>query len=295
MIYIILILKFKRMSLSEEFKEERDYKEEKLQQQYEEQQTKSEWDPGRDTGMYHDLDIDILPDEKLPYISVLIPTYNRRRFLPLIVQNLRTMDYPKNLMEVCISDDGAESLFPDGFPYEERFLPIKVKYERITNRHLSIGEKRNRLVKMATHKIVANMDDDDLYLPTYLRYAVSVLLHYKVGIVHSPQMVFVYPKDNFKTTGIVCEAKRQGHEATQVFTKKHWKAMGGYTKNSRGEGAKMVDYHEKNCRCLDIRMCMMCVAHDDNTIPKDNFNKDELIVDCELHDGVKQLILSCLD
>ena len=61
------------------------------------------------------------------------------------------------------------------------------------------------------------------------------------------------------------------------------------------QGAKMVDFHEKNCRCLDIRMCMMCVAHDDNTISKDNFNKDELVVECDLHDGIKQLILSCLD
>ena len=245
--------------------------------------------------MYHSDDVKILTNEELPRISVLIPTYNRRKFLPLLMSNLRHMDYPKDLMEICISDDGKESLFPDDFPYEHVFSPMKVKYERITDRHLSIGEKRNRLVKMSSNKIVANMDDDDLYLPSYLRYAVSVLTNYKVGIVHSPQMVFVYPKDNFRTTGIICESKRQGHEATQVFTKKHWKAMGGYTKNSRGEGAKMVDFFEKNCRCLDIKMCMMCIAHDDNTISKDPFNKESMEIDCKLHDGIKQLILSCLE
>jgi glycosyltransferase involved in cell wall biosynthesis len=277
MIKTILIFNIKRMSLTEQ------------------QEEQKKWNPQHDTETYHDLDIPILTDKQLPPISVLIPTYNRRKFLPLIFQNLRQMDYPKDLIELCISDDGAESLFPDDFRFTEKLLPMKVKYERITNRHLSIGEKRNRLVKMATNKIVANMDDDDLYLPTYLRYAISVLLHYKVGIVHSPQMIFTYPKLDFRTTAIICEAKRQGHEATQVFTKKHWKAMGGYTKNSRGEGAKMVDFHEKNCRCLDIRMCMICISHNDNTISKDNFNKDELVVECQLHDGVKQLILSCLD
>jgi hypothetical protein len=248
-----------------------------------------------DRDMYHSDDVEMLSDDKLPAISVLIPTYNRRKFLPLLIQNLRHMDYPKDLIEVCISDDGAESLFADVFPYKRVFAPMVVKYERITNRHLTIGEKRNRLVKMASNKILVNMDDDDLYLPTYFRYAVSVLLHYKVGIVHSPQMIFLFPKDDFKTTGIICEAKRQGHEATQVFTKKHWKAMGGYAKNSRGEGAKMIDFHEKNCRCLDVKMCMMCIAHNNNTISKDNFNKDEMKVECELHDGIKQLILSCLE
>jgi glycosyltransferase involved in cell wall biosynthesis len=250
-----------------------------------------------DTDMYHDLDIGILSDDDCPMISVLIPTYNRRKFLPLIISNLRQMDYPKDKMEVCFIDDGKETLIESQHAKQfcESLLPINVRYHRFSARHLSIGEKRNKLVKMATHKICANMDDDDLYMPTYLRYAVSVLQHYKVGIVHSPQMIFCYPNDDFKTTAIVCEAKRQGHEATQVFTKKHFNSMGGYTKNSKGEGAKMVDFNEKKCRCLDVRMCMMCICHNDNTINKDNFKDDSFKIESQMSEPLKHLILECVN
>jgi glycosyltransferase involved in cell wall biosynthesis len=253
------------------------------------------WEP--DEEMYHKDNVQILDHKDCPHISVLIPTYNRRKFLPLVMSNLMNMDYPKHKMEVCIIDDGKEPLFVDDFSKENciRMLsPISINYHRFLERHLSIGEKRNKLVKMAKHKIVANMDDDDLYLPTYLRYAVSVLMEYKVGIVHSPQMVFVFPNDNFKTTAIVCQAKRQGHEATQVFTKKHFNSMGGYEKSSQGEGAKMVDFNEKKCRCLDVRMCMMCICHNNNTIDKNLFNKDHMIIDCDIDDSIKRLITVCL-
>jgi hypothetical protein len=52
--------------------------------------------------------------------------------------------------------------------------------------------------------------------------------------------------------------------------------MGGFGKNSRGEGSSMIDYNEKKVVDTSIFDCMMCVAHPNNTIEKDRFKDKEI-------------------
>jgi glycosyltransferase involved in cell wall biosynthesis len=40
--------------------------------------------------------------------SIIIPTYNRKKFSRLISQNIRIQTYP-NILEVIVADDGDES------------------------------------------------------------------------------------------------------------------------------------------------------------------------------------------
>jgi len=226
----------------------------------------------------------ILTDEELPSVSVIIPCYLRRNFISLMMTNLYHMDYPKNKMEVCILQDGPQDLFNDQeLDLFKKTIGCQVQYKYEKDIRRSIGEKRNRLVKMASHKIVACMDSDDIYYPTYLRYSVSALKEHKVGITSSAQMVFMYPEENYKLTGIRCGHKHQGHEAVCVFTKKHFKSMGGFISKgqhgNQGEGVKMIAGNEKQMVNLDIRMLMICVVHSEdggNTIDKERFK------DCDM-------------
>ena len=116
------------------------------------------------------------------------------------------------------------------------------------------------------------MDSDDLYLPSYLYYAVGELKKNNLGAVGSPEMLFLYPHHDWKITGIKCLANRQIHEATLVYTKKHFKAMGGFEKNSQGEGAKMFDFmNDKKIKQLEVAKIMICICHQENTCNKDKF------------------------
>ena len=225
-------------------------------------------------------DIAFLSDEELPKLSVLTPTYNRRKFLTLASFNLYIMDYPKDKLEWVILDDGDEPFFPTTQDLDNcrKYLrPMKINYVYNNSRHMSIGEKRNKLVKMSSNKICAFLDDDDIYLPSYLRYSISMMKHYKAGLCASPEMYFIFPFDEWKTSMIRCAAKRQGHEATMVFTKKFFNSMPGFNKSSQGEGAGMVDWNEKNVIKTECDKIMICVSHKDNTIPKDreDFKKNE--------------------
>ena len=218
----------------------------------------------------------ILSDEECPNVSIIMPCYQRREFLPLILTNILCMDYPKSKIELCILQDGPDDLFQgQELEYFKEQTKVRIVYVYEKDIRRSIGEKRNRLVKMASHKIIASMDSDDIYLPTYLRYSVSALKENKAGITSSASMLFLYPKKDYLLTGIRCGYKHQGHEACCVFTKKHWKSMGGFIskgeKGNQGEGVKMIEFNEKQMVNLDVGRLMICVCHDNNTISKDRF------------------------
>ena len=127
-----------------------------------------------------------------PTVSILMPSYNRSKFLPLITHNLYNMNYDKNKLELCIIDDGTEPLFTDETLKQTRetLKPIKInyKYEKVKR---DIGVKRNALVKMSKNKICIMMDDDDIYFPSYIKHSIDVLKQNKVGLVGSNHMLFV--------------------------------------------------------------------------------------------------------
>ena len=232
-----------------------------------------------------------------PNVSILMPTYNRRHFLPLIMTNLYCQTYPKNKLEVVIIDDGKSPLFinNDEVKLVSRQVGIPINYVRDTRRHYSIGEKRNMCVKNAKYKTLINMDDDDIYFPSYIEYSVGMLKQNKCGLVGSAEMLFLYPHHKWKITGIKCQAKRQIHEATMCFTKRHWGSMGGFIKKGNGEGSKLVDWNDKQCVMTEVAQCMVCIAHKNNSVDKEMFNdKDLKEGGIELHISLLQVVSECV-
>ena len=207
----------------------------------------------------------------LPNVSILMPTYNRNKFLNLILDNILNQSYPKDKLELVIIDDGPEKLLSDENNFRNIIFPIKLKYIRIDPKvKLLIGTKRNYLVDHASNEICINMDDDDIYFNNYILKSVITLLIKNASLVGSNQMLFYFHQLN-KFTKIKCKAKRQIHEATMCFTKNHWKKTKGFLQQQTGEGPGMIDGHEENIVNIDIDMLMCLVVHKGNTYPKDAF------------------------
>lgn len=208
-----------------------------------------------------------------PKVSILTPTYNRSKFLPLYVHNIKNQSYPHNKLEVCIYDDGTEP-FCNPEELMQLLHPIKVVYH-YNKMKKSIGEKRNYLCKkLATSKYLIMADDDDIYLNDYILYSMDTLLATKSGLVGSNGMIFCYPEKDFKMTAIKCKELYQIHEATMCFTKKYFLQMGGFTKNSQGEGAKLIQNRKNDVKETDCRYCMICIAHEGNTVDKEQFDRE---------------------
>ncbi len=235
-------------------------------------------------------------DNNLPSISICMPIFNRNNFKKLILNNIVGLNYPKDKLEICIDDDGTDKFFYNNEElniFKQLIKPIKLNYFYRPFKR-TIGVKRNNLTKIASHKIIACMDSDDIYLPDWLKYAVGVMKDTGATCVGSNQMLFLYPYHNWTTHAIRCSHKRQIHEACMLYAKKHFKSMGGFKNSSQGEGAKMADFNEKNVELLEIDKCMVCICHNNNTINKHMFMKKDNIVDIQLTEGLKNMVKEML-
>ncbi len=90
-----------------------------------------------------------------PLVSCMMPTYNRRGFIPRAIKCFQTQDYYSNL-ELIILDDGTDPI-KDLLPND---LRIKYFQESPKKNH---GEKMNRCFELAQGEFGIVWDDDDWY------------------------------------------------------------------------------------------------------------------------------------
>ena len=162
----------------------------------------------------------------LPSVSILTPVLNRRKFLPLMIENVKHMIYPKDKLEWVILDscswkgEPSEPLMSDAeIKKYQKELGVKIVYE-YRKEALSIVKKRNILVKKASHNYCINLNFDDIYFPSYVMSKLRALIYNKKQGRGSPQNIFLYPKCESKFQGIECTALRQINEGMRWYTEK---------------------------------------------------------------------------
>ena len=226
-------------------------------------------------------------------ITILVPVWNRVNFLPLLLMNLKSQDYPHEHLRLIIDDDTEnpdERFIKNLHEVEKMLYPIKVQY--ITGKpRRSIGKKRNDLIKACKTKIFMFFDSDDVYLPSAVSYSYSVLKQNKFGCVGSDKMIFCMTERDFSIHAIDCgNTKRLIHEATIMGTVKWWRASCKFSDGSKGEGANLFAGHESKVGITDVSKVMICVQHGENTIDKLQFAKDENKLKIEISDELKDVL-----
>ena len=123
-------------------------------------------------------------------VSVVTPTYNRRKFIPVLIEIYCAQTFSKEKMEWIIADDGRDSV-EDLFLDAQKTLP-NIRYVRLDEK-IRIGAKRNLLNSLATGDIIIAMDDDDYYPPTRVESVVNAFRKYpKVDLAGSSEMDLYY-------------------------------------------------------------------------------------------------------
>jgi len=126
-----------------------------------------------------------------PFVSVCTPTFNRRPFIPTIIECFQNQKYPKDRMEWIIIDDGTD---PVGDIFEAAALTIpQIRYIR-SERHMKLGEKRNYMHTFCKGTIIVYMDDDDYYPPERVQHAVDVLQENRTAMCVGSSEIYVYFK-----------------------------------------------------------------------------------------------------
>lgn len=122
----------------------------------------------------------------LPLVSCIMPTYNRRAFVPRAIAQFQSQDY-KGPTELLIVDDGSDPI-EDLVRDDER-----IRYIRLDER-LTIGAKRNLACSAARGEIICHWDDDDWMADWRLTYQVGELVAAGADLCGARVLFFHEPK-----------------------------------------------------------------------------------------------------
>lgn len=121
---------------------------------------------------------------ELPLVSCIMPTRDRRRFVPQAVEYFARQHYPRR--ELVIVDDGDDSV-ADLVPADET-----VRYLQLPRRTV-LGAKRNLACETARGSVIVHWDDDDWYHARRLDLQVGELLARQADVCGAASLFFVDP------------------------------------------------------------------------------------------------------
>lgn len=129
----------------------------------------------------------------LPQISVVVCTYNRKKFIGKALQTLAAQTLPADEYEVLIIDnrstDGTAEIC-NAFIAAHTNLPFRYIYE--ANKGLSFA--RNRGWQEARSPIIAYIDDDAEATPDFLQHIVTFFQGHPDAIGAGGRIIPVYPE-----------------------------------------------------------------------------------------------------
>lgn len=135
----------------------------------------------------------------MPWVSVVIPTYNRARQIGRALDSVMAQTGVE--CEIIVVDDGSQDATPDVI----RSYGDRVKYFRQDNAGPSAA--RNRGWRAAQHDWIAFLDSDDLWQPTKLRRQIELMERTGSRVCFT----------DIETMGAAAPGAAGGRAGTQVF------------------------------------------------------------------------------
>ncbi len=131
-------------------------------------------------------------EKKPTRVSICTPTYNRRKFMKHLIKFVEYQDYPKELIQWVIVDDGEDKIedLVENINYV-LYVPLPEK--------VPLGNKRNIMHKYVSGSIVVYMDDDDYYPPSRVSHAVEMLTQSSHVLCAGCSKIYVYFTDRNET------------------------------------------------------------------------------------------------
>jgi len=204
--------------------------------------------------------------ETFPFVSILTPTYNRRKFIPWIIKAYNAQTYPKNRMEWIIFDDGQDSV-------KDLFDKANIQnlvYIREETKSL-IGVKRNRLNKEAKGDIIIAMDDDDYYPPERVAHCVTKFKQYQNVQLAGSSELFMYYTDVKQIYKLGPYGPNHCTNGTMAYRKAYANSHKYDETVTHAEEKSFLDNYVNPMIQLDPMKTMLVMSHSENTFDKRKF------------------------
>ena len=212
-----------------------------------------------------------IPDSELPAISIITPTYNRRKLFNMAIFNFNNFIYPKNKIEWIIIDDTntkKNDSIEDMLQYNDK----RIKYIHLDNdedKPMTVAMKRNIGVSNALNPYIVHMDDDDYYPPESLLARIKILLKYEnqgIGCVGC-SLIGTY---NIITdiSSMSSDGPISLSEASMAYTRKFWEERGFDDECLRGEHKYFTEGRLDKIMDIPYSFVIIAINH------RNNFTED---------------------
>lgn len=208
-------------------------------------------------------------DANFPFVSVITPTYNRRKFIPSLVKMFLSQTYPQNRMEWIVYDDGDDKV-------EDEFLKYKLPNLRyIYNAEKkTIGAKRNILNQEAKGEIIVAMDDDDFYFPERVYSAVTAFKSHSKHELAGTSEIYMYYSDNKEIYRLGPYNPNHATNGTMAWRRSYAKTH-EYDENvTHAEEKSFLENYVHPMIQLNPMKVMLVMSHSANTFDKKKMRED---------------------
>ncbi|HEX3527301.1 MAG TPA: glycosyltransferase [Thermoanaerobaculia bacterium] len=196
-----------------------------------------------------------------PLVSCIMPTFDRRAFIPQAIGCFLAQDYPS--LELVVVDDGNDPI-ADLLPSDPRIV-----YLRLSDRK-TVGAKRNYACERARGEFIVHWDDDDWYPPSRVRVQIGALVE-RGGDVCGTSILYYYDRSREQAW---CYQYSGGPNPwvggnTLAYRREAWR-RNPFPDMQIGEDAQFVWRHPPS-RVVDLKDPGLCIAavHASNISAKD--------------------------
>ena len=206
-----------------------------------------------------------------PFVSLVTPTYNRRRFIPSLIRIIELQTYPRDRMEWILLDDGQEEI-GDLIEAARSRLPT-VRYIREEDK-MTLGEKRNRLNREAKGEIIIAFDDDDFYFPERVQHVVQKFNNSPSIQLAGSSEVFMYYSDIQEIYKLGPYSPNHATNGTMAFRKSYTLTHFYDETVTHAEEKSFLENYKNPMIQLDPMKVMLVMSHSDNTFDKTAMRED---------------------
>jgi len=201
----------------------------------------------------------------MPLVSIVTPTYNRRRFFPTLIRMIETQTYPRDCMEWIVYDDGQDPV-GDLIDEASNRLPRTI-YIRDEEKQ-TLGEKRNRLNREAKGDILVAFDDDDFYFPERVSAAVTALRSNPTVDLAGSSEVYMYFTDTKEILKMGPYGQTHATNGTMAWRKRYASSHSYDEAVAFAEEKSFLDSYKNSLIQLNPMKVMLVMSHSDNTFDK---------------------------
>ncbi len=193
-------------------------------------------------------------------VSCIMPTFDRRAFVPQAVRYFLRQDYPAK--ELIVVDDGPAPV-SDLLPADDRIV-----YRRLETRTI-LGAKRNLACQLARGPVIAHWDDDDWASPDRLSVQVAALTGSGADVCGTASLLYYDPTSGGAWRFTWPPGLRPWAAGPSLcFARDLW-ARSPFPEVAIGEDTRFV-FSPAVRRIADISAsaCIVGIIHGRNTAPK---------------------------